>query len=143
MRAASTFPGPARWSFTAFAPAAAAYFASLFAASNVSTPAMSFIPMKNPLRGTLVRTAMDTLKIEFPESILIPTGQTREGFLEEAKFLLAAKLFELGRLSSGRAAEVCGMDRVTFLLSLHRVGIAALDLDAHDVADDVRYARGE
>ena len=26
---------------------------------------------------------MDTLKIEFPESILVPMGQTREGFLEE------------------------------------------------------------
>lgn len=86
---------------------------------------------------------MDTLKIEFPESILIPTGQTREGFLEEARFLLATKLFEMGRLSSGRAAEVCGLDRVTFLLSLHRVGVAALDLDEHDMADDVRYARGE
>ncbi len=86
---------------------------------------------------------MDTLKIEFPESILIPMGQTREGFLEEAKFLLAAKLFELGRLSSGRAGEMCGMDRVTFLLSLHRVGVAALDLDAHDAADDMRYGRGD
>jgi predicted HTH domain antitoxin len=85
---------------------------------------------------------MPALTIEIPEDILIPTGQTREGFIEEAKFLLAAKLFELGRLSSARAAELCGMDRVTFLLSLHRVGVAAIDLDEREIEDEVRYARG-
>jgi len=86
---------------------------------------------------------MSALTIEIPEDILIPTGQTREGFVQEAKFLLAAKLFELGRLSSGRAAELCGMDRVTFLLSLHRVGVAAIDLDEREIEDDVRYAHGQ
>jgi predicted HTH domain antitoxin len=86
---------------------------------------------------------MDRITIDLPESILIPTGQTREGFVQEAKFLLASKLYELGRLSSGRAASLCEMDRVTFLLSLHRIGVAALDLDARELDDDVRYARGE
>jgi predicted HTH domain antitoxin len=86
---------------------------------------------------------MRTLAIEIPESILIATGQSRDGFIQEAKFLLAAKLFELGRLSSGKAAELCGMDRVTFLLSLHRVGVAAINLDEREMEDEFRYARGE
>jgi predicted HTH domain antitoxin len=86
---------------------------------------------------------MSNITIELPESILIPTGQSREGFIREAKFLLASKLYELGRLSSGRAASLCEMDRVTFLLSLHRVGVAAIDLDERELADDIQYARGE
>lgn len=86
---------------------------------------------------------MSEIIIELPESLLIPTGQSREGFVQEAKFLLASKLYELGRLSSGRAAAICGMDRVTFLLSLHRVGVAAIDLDDRELDDDVRYALGE
>jgi predicted HTH domain antitoxin len=86
---------------------------------------------------------MTKLTIELPENILIPTGQSREGFIQEAKFLLASKLYELGRLSSGRAASLCDMDRVTFLLSLHRVGVAAIDLDERELADDIEYARGE
>lgn len=86
---------------------------------------------------------MSNLTIELPESILIPTGQTREGFIREAKFLLASKLYELGRLSSGRAAALCEMDRVTFLLSLHRVGAYAIDLDDRELSDDISYARGE
>jgi predicted HTH domain antitoxin len=86
---------------------------------------------------------MSNITIELPESILIPTGQSREGFIREAKFLLASKLYELGRVSSGRAASLCEMDRVTFLLSLHRVGVAAIDLDERELADDIQYARGE
>ncbi len=86
---------------------------------------------------------MNRLTIEIPEGVLIPTGQTREGFIQEAKFLLAAKLFELGRLSSGKAAEIAGMDRVTFLLSLHRVGVPVIDLDEREMEDEFKYGRGE
>jgi hypothetical protein len=46
-----------------------------------------------------------TLTIDIPESVLLATGQSREEFIREAKFLLAAKLFEMGRLSSGKAAQ--------------------------------------
>ena len=86
---------------------------------------------------------MSDITITLPESILIPTGQSREGFVQEAKFLLASKLYELGRLSSGRAGAVCGLDRVTFLLSLHRVGVAVIDLDDREMDDELDYARGE
>jgi len=38
------------------------------------------------------------------------------------RFLLAAKLYELGRVTSGRAADIAGVDRVDFIekLSLRR-----------------------
>ncbi len=35
------------------------------------------------------------------------------------------------------------MDRVTFLLSLNRVGVAMLDLDEAEMADERRYIKGE
>jgi len=84
---------------------------------------------------------VESLTIEIPESVLIASSLSREEFINEAKFLLAAKLFERGRLSSGRAAEICGMDRVTFLLSLGRVGVAAIDLDERELEDEIRYGR--
>lgn len=43
--------------------------------------------------------------------------------MREAKCLLALKLFELGRLSSGKAAEMCGMNRVDFILLVGRSGV--------------------
>ena len=41
----------------------------------------------------------------------------------------AVKLYELGRLSSGRAAELAGMARVEFLLSLGRYKVFPLDAE--------------
>lgn len=35
------------------------------------------------------------------------------------------------------------MDRVTFLLSLHRVGVPAIDLDEREMEEEFRYGRGE
>ena len=49
--------------------------------------------------------------------------------MREAKFLLALKLFELGRLSSGKAAKMCDMNRVDFILLAGRSGVAVADLD--------------
>lgn len=84
---------------------------------------------------------MDRITIDCPDDLLIALGATPEQFEQEAKFALAGKLFELGRLSSDAAARLAGMDRVTFLLSLHRIGVAAVDLDDRDIEDDLRYAR--
>jgi predicted HTH domain antitoxin len=47
--------------------------------------------------------------------------------------LAAVKLYELGRLSSGRAAEVAGMVRVEFLLNLGRYRVFPLDAELRDL----------
>lgn len=85
---------------------------------------------------------MQQLTIEYPDELLVALGANREQFEQEARFTLAAKLFELGRLSSGAAARLAQMDRVTFLLSLHRVGVAMLDMDEQEMADELRYVGG-
>jgi len=86
---------------------------------------------------------MHQLTIEYPDDLLVALGANREQFEQEARFALAAKLFEMGRLSSGKAARLAEMDRVTFLLSLNRVGVAMLDLDEAELADERRYIKGE
>lgn len=86
---------------------------------------------------------MHQLTIEYPDDLLVALGANREQFEQEARFALAAKLFEMGRLSSGKAARLAGMDRATFLLSLHRVGVAMLDLDEMEMEDERRYVNGE
>ncbi|HEX4950277.1 MAG TPA: UPF0175 family protein, partial [Blastocatellia bacterium] len=42
-----------------------------------------------------------TLTIEYQDDLLFRLGISREQFSTEAKLLLAAKLYEMGRLSSG------------------------------------------
>jgi len=83
------------------------------------------------------------ITVECPDELLVALACTRDQFEQEARFVLAAKLYELGRLPSGKAAQLCGLDRVTFLCSLHRVGVAAVDLDDRELAEELRYVRGE
>lgn len=73
-----------------------------------------------------------TLKIEYGDEVLFSLGLSREEFSQEAPFLLAAKLYELGRLTSGQAAKLCGKDRVNFLLALSRVRVSLSNLRSED-----------
>lgn len=46
------------------------------------------------------------LTIEYGEDVLVGMGLSPEQFSVEAKFLLAAKLYELGKLTSGQAVRL-------------------------------------
>ncbi len=56
-----------------------------------------------------------------------------QAFARELRMPAAVKLYELGRLSSGRAAELAGMSRVEFLLSLGRYRVFPLDAELHEL----------
>ena len=77
------------------------------------------------------------LVVEYPSSLLDILQETPEQFEQEAKMAMVVKLFELKRISSGIAAEVVGMDRVSFLLSLHRYGVPMIDLDETELESDM------
>jgi predicted HTH domain antitoxin len=81
------------------------------------------------------------LTIEYGDDVLFSSGLTRGAFDEEARFLLAAKLYEMGRLSSGQAAKLCGKGRVDFLLSLPRIGVAISNLQPEDIEAEVEFIR--
>jgi predicted HTH domain antitoxin len=80
------------------------------------------------------------ITIDYPESLPDALQQTPEEFEQEAKWAMAAKLFEMKRLSSGMAAALVGTDRVSFLLNLHRYGVAAIDLTAAELLSDLENA---
>jgi predicted HTH domain antitoxin len=59
---------------------------------------------------------MPQIAIDYPDELLVGLGTSADAFEKEARFALAAKLYEQGRLSSGKAAGIAGLDPVTFLL---------------------------
>ncbi len=80
------------------------------------------------------------LIIDYEEELLATLRLSPLGFASEAKFLLAAKMYELGKVSSGQAAKFCGMERVGFLLALSQSGIPASNLSVEDLEDELRFA---
>lgn len=83
------------------------------------------------------------LTIEYTDDVLFSLGLSDREFSQEAKFLLAAKFYELGRLSSGKAAKLAEMGRVEFLFSLAKVGVPMSNLNSEDLADELKFAFDE
>lgn len=71
--------------------------------------------------------------IDVPVQVLLAERMDEADFARELRMLAAVKLFELGRLSSGRAAELAGMARVEFLASLARYKVFALEAELREL----------
>jgi predicted HTH domain antitoxin len=84
-----------------------------------------------------------TLTIEYQDDLLFRLGLNREQFSIEARFLLAAKLYELGRLSSGEAARLAGKGRLEFLFALTQIGVLMSNLRAEDAGVELEFALSE
>lgn len=81
---------------------------------------------------------MRTVEIEYPESIPAILNLSPEMFEKEAKFALAIKLYEMGRITSGQGARVAEVSRVEFLLNCMRYGAASVEWDQSEI--DAEFA---
>lgn len=81
---------------------------------------------------------MQTLTLPYPEDLLITSGQTPKALEKELTFVLAVKLFELNRLSLGKAAQFCKMSKPQFMFELGRLEIPVINLDEDQIADELK-----
>ena len=88
----------------------------------------------------LVHTkGMKTLSVNVPDALLLQTGG--DDLARQCQFFLALKFFELGRLTSDQAAEMCAMNRVDFLVAASREGIPVADLNKEELSREIEDAR--
>ena len=82
-----------------------------------------------------------SLTIDYGDDILLALGLTPEEFREEAKLLIAVKLYEMGRLSTGAAAALADLPKPLFLTKLADYGVDTFDLSAEELQRDLSGAR--
>ena len=83
---------------------------------------------------------MTTIQIDYPEELLDPTDQTAESLEALAREALLVRLYDLGKLSSGKAAELLGISRREFLDLLGTYNVSEFD-ETMDVAAEAQRAR--
>ena len=77
-----------------------------------------------------------SITIDFPSDILLALNENENEFKQNIKISLAIRLYELQKLTIGKAAQLAGLSRLEFetLLSENEIPISNLTID--DVIND-------
>ena len=75
-----------------------------------------------------------------PDEILLALKATPEALASRIRFAASVKLYELGQLSSGAAAQLAGVPKPYFVSQLVDNGVNTFDLSEEDLAHDLKSA---
>jgi len=77
---------------------------------------------------------MKTLTVKLPE-------QVTDVDEKEVRMIVAARLFEQGKLSSGRAAEVAGITKREFIETVGKYGVSIFGTQPEELEQELENAR--
>ena len=83
---------------------------------------------------------LSQLNIPIPDDAMAALNLSPVEAAEEFRFAAAAKLYELGRLSSSAAASLAGVPRTVFLARLSEYGVSVFDLNEEELKQDFSRA---
>lgn len=83
---------------------------------------------------------MYEVTLSVPEETAEALNLTAEQLAQELCLNAAIKLYELGKLSSGAAAQLAGIERVVFLSKLSEYGVNNFRLTEAELTEDLANA---
>lgn len=83
---------------------------------------------------------MHQITLSLPEETALALKLTPEQLGAEMQLVAAIKLYELGKLSSGAAANLAGIPKVIFLTKLADYGVNTFELSEEELTEDLAHA---
>lgn len=80
----------------------------------------------------------EELKIKYPSGFEYAVHMTKEELEQHIRLMAALKMFELGKVSSGKAAELAGMSRVEFIETCGRYRVSIFNYPPEELEDEIR-----
>jgi predicted HTH domain antitoxin len=83
---------------------------------------------------------MNQVTFSIPDETLLALKTTPEALASRIRFAAAVKLYEMGQLSSGAAAQLAGVPKPHFLSHLADYGVNTFDLSEEELTHDFKSA---
>ena len=81
---------------------------------------------------------MQELTLTYPENLSAAVETTPKEFEAQVRLMAALKMFELGKLSSGKAAILAGLSRVEFLETCGRYRVSVFNYPPEEVEAELQ-----
>ncbi|MGB8645333.1 MAG: UPF0175 family protein [Anaerolineae bacterium] len=79
--------------------------------------------------------------LELPEDVFSVLRSTPDHFADEMRLAASVKWYEMGLISQGKAAEVAGLSRSDFIMSLARFNVSPFQVTPEELAQKAKRAR--
>ena len=80
----------------------------------------------------------EELKIKYPSGFEHAVHMTKEEIEQHIRLMAALKMFELGKISSGKASELAGMSRTEFLEACGRYRVSIFNYPDDEAETEIK-----
>ncbi|MFQ6015341.1 MAG: UPF0175 family protein [Anaerolineae bacterium] len=80
---------------------------------------------------------MKEITLKYPDDFELAVQATPEELQAQIRLMAALKMFELGKLSSGKAAELAGLSRVEFFEMCGRYRVSIFNYPPEELEDEL------
>ncbi len=81
---------------------------------------------------------MQRMTLEYPDNLPLAVQTTPEELQAQIRLMAALKMFELGKLSSGKAAELAGLSRVEFFEMCGRYRVSLFNYSPEELEAEMQ-----
>ena len=82
---------------------------------------------------------MKTISIKLPETVFSALRQSPDEFVQEMRIAAAAKWYELGKISQGKASEIAGLSRAEFIKALSRYQVDFMQYTVSELEEEMSH----